>query len=40
MFILGFIAGAVSMTVVTVVLFYRETRKSKERIEEVMRDEE
>jgi len=40
MFILGFIAGAVTMTAVTVVLFFRETKKSKERIEEVMRDEE
>jgi len=40
MFIFGFICGAVAITAVTVVLFYRETRKSKERIEEVMRNEE
>lgn len=36
MFILGFIAGAVTMTAVTVVLFTRAERKSKERFEKTL----
>lgn len=38
MFILGFIAGAVTMTAVTVVLFLRATRKSRETIDEILGD--